>query len=163
MKFLSRLLRPFALSLPALGLSLALPSSVEAALATQTTTFTGDVPSACSFSAGGGQTVTLSASGTNLSATSENITIMANGGVNVALSAVTIAQKPNGTTPAATATLNKVGGGALGTASVGNNMNAAALGNTANQGQNVTIGMAVSGATAPGTYRVTVVLSCLTP
>ena len=107
--------------------------------------------------------MTLSANGSNLTATSENISVLANGGVNVALSAVTIAAKPNGTNPAATATLNKVGGNALGTASVGNNMNAAALGNTANQAQNVTIGMAVSGATAPGTYRVTVVLSCLTP
>ena len=165
MKTLSRLLVPIAASLPVLGIAVAMPTSAQANLASQTTTFSGDVPGTCSFPAGSGQSVTMLPSGATLSGTSTAITVRANGSVNLSLSALTFTANPNGTTPTATATLNNVTGGAsvLGTATVGTDMASTALNNTANQDHDVTIGMAVAQATEPGTYTTTVVLTCLTP
>ena len=148
------------------GAALIAPGVAQAnPLATQTTTFSGDVPGTCQFDLGANQNVSMTPSGATLSGTSTNIGVNANGSVNVALASVTMAAAPQGTTPVPTATLNNVTGGAavLGTATVGNNMASTPLNNASNVSHNVTIGMAVTGATAPGTYTTTVVLQCLTP
>lgn len=165
MKTLSKLLVAIAASFPVLGIAIAMPAAVQAQLASQTTTFSGDVPGTCQFDLGANQNVSMSPSGATLSGTSSNIGILANGSVNVALADVTMTANPANTTPAPTATLNNVTGGAavLGTATPGNNMGSTALNNSSNQSHNVTIGMAVTGATLPGTYTTTVVLQCLTP
>ena len=146
-----------------LPIFLVAPSVVKAALATNTTTFQGDLPSACNFTTGSGQTVTINPEGTTLNGTSSPIGITANGSVNVALSDLTVAAKPVGATVTPTATLKISAGANLGVAAVGSDMTAAALANLANVEKRVEIRMRVTGATLPGSYRTTVVLSCLTP
>ena len=165
MKTLSRLLLPVAASLPILGFAVVMPTTAQAQLQSQTTTSSGDVPGTCQFDLGAGQTVTMTPTGATLNGTSTNIGVLANGSVNVSLADVTMTVSPGGTTPVPTATLNDVTGNraGLGTATVGNNMASTALNNSSNVSHNVTIAMAVTGATAPGTYTTTVVLQCLTP
>ena len=166
MKTLSKLLRPLAASLTVLGgLALAVPTTAQAnPLATQTTTFSGNVPGTCTFDEGANQqNVAMSLNNGVLTGTSAQIGINANGSVNVSM--VNVDQTgPNNTTPTATATLNNVtGGGTLGTATKAQAMGAAALGNATNASHKVTIGMSVAGASLPGAYTATVTLQCLTP
>ena len=161
MNLLFKRFPPLAAFLPLLAITLSAPSAVKAALSATNTTFQGDVPSACNFTSGSGQNVTINPEGTTLNGTSSPIGITANGSVNVALSNLTVATKPVGTTVTPTARLSVSAGPVLGTATVGNDMTAAALNNNTNAEKRVEIRMTVTGATLVGSYSTTVVLSCL--
>ena len=141
------------------------PTAAIAQLATDTTTFTGTVPGACTITGLGGP-VSLSYTNANngtLAATSGNIVVNANVAAKVSVGALTNTAKPTGSNPVATATLNDVTDSQNGIASatVGNNSSSVALGNTVNANHNVAINMTATGSSIPGTYTWTVVLSCL--
>ena len=132
-------------------------------LATGTTTFNGVVPGSCTIG-DGAQEIDMDLDGTTLSGTTANITINSNVLADVSLSSLTKVSEPSGVTTTPTATLNDVTGSNAGaaTATVGSDSSAVNLTNqTVDQDHNITIGLSVTGASAPGSYQYTVVLSCL--
>jgi len=142
--------------------SLALASSpVRAQLQQAESTFTGSVPDSCTLT-NGTQSVGFSLTGTTLDGTTGNITVNANGAVNLQLTAVTETEEAEATA-SPTATLNDITDSEDGIASStpGAASSSVALGNQSNVDHNVTINMNVTGATAPGTYTYKVTLSCL--
>lgn len=145
-----------------IGFALA-PSAAIAQLATDTTTFTGTVPGACTIT-NGGQNVNLSYANNTLTAETTAITINSNVLANLTIGTVTEVAKANGSNPTATATLTDIAGNQQAvTATVGNDSNAMAFINNGmtNANHTVKIGMNVADANIPGTYTYTVVLSCL--
>jgi len=157
-RFLSRV----AISVSLVPLGLWAPSVNAQALDTGTSTFTGSVPDSCEFT-NGDPSVNMTLSGTTLSGTTPNITVVTNGAVNLSLTSLTEVSKGAGSTPTATATLNDITDSedGIATATVGGDSGSVALGNTPNVNHNVTVGMTVADADAPGTYTYTVILSCL--
>jgi len=159
MKKLVRLAGAFALPL---ALS-ALPGSALAQLAEGTSTFTGTVPDNCSFTNGTQNNIPLTLVGTTLAGTSNPITVVTNGNVDLQLEAVTETLVGGNAEAAGVATLaspNTTLEGAL-TSSESAASAAVGLGNTPNVDTDVTITMTVTGADTPGTYTYAVVLNCL--
>ena len=145
-----------------IGFALA-PSAAVAQLATDTTTFTGTVPGACTIS-NGGQNKTMAFNNNTLAAETDPITINSNVLANLTIGTLTEVAKANGSNPTATATLTDLGGNQQAvTATVGNNSNAMQFINNGmtNANHTVKIGLSVANANIPGTYTYTVVLSCL--
>ena len=146
-----------------IGFSLFPSAALAQTLATDTTTFTGTVPGACSIT-GGTQNVTMNYANSALSAETTAITINSNVLANLTIGTVTEVAKAVGSTPTATATLTDLGGNQQAvTATVGNDSNPMQFINTGmtNADHTVKIGMNVANANIPGTYTYTVVLSCL--
>ena len=142
-----------------------------AQLDTDTTTFTGTVAGTCTITnATQNNTVALSNNNGTLTGVSGNIEIAANTAVRLVLSDLTETAKANGSTPAATATLDDVDNGkgddwlTATLASNGNTTYTSAKeynNETDNTSYTTHIDMTITDASVPGTYTYTILLSCL--
>lgn len=124
--------------------------------------FTGTVPGTCTIESV--EDVTMSLSGTTFTGETNQITINANTGVNVSLSAITD-NNDTDANAAATADINDKTDNQdniLTTdASESSGSSATALGNTASQDHEVTVKMTVVNADTPGAYSYTITVNCL--